>query len=171
MRKTTEVQSPNGTLVSPPNNYVPPPPLYVSPSAAASGGKRTIVINQFLGSFSSSIHPSHPLGHKRGVVWCWKCCVFAVREPQKLGDPCRPISTLGPAVKADIYGRACLSRIRRGLTPRSDMIWPDQGEHPLDAPPDLAIVFDPSKNVPRERTFTQPPKAPVVRTGGRADAT
>ena len=96
-----------------------------------STGKRTITISPFLASLSKQIHPSHPLGHKRGVVWCWRCGSFASKSIVKLGIAC----TGG----ADRYGLACLSRLRRGLTPRSPRDWPDGGGF-ADSPPDLAII-------------------------------
>ena len=173
-KKTKDDQTPSGSPISllgepGPSNVGTISPL-PRPTMGVSVGKRTLVINPALGSFSRMIHPTHPLGHKRGVVWCWKCGAFAVRDPQKLGDPCMPISFSGPAIKSEAYGRACLSRVRRGLTPRSDMQWPDQREQPLDAPPDLAIIFAPPSTVINATTVSQSPKAPEKRARGRADA-
>ena len=171
-KKTRDDQTPSCIPNSFLDDSVPPASISLPPrpTLGVSVGKRTISINPALGRFSRSIHPSHPLGHKRGVVWCWSCGAFAVKEPQKLGSPCQPIAFSGPVGKSEIYGRACLSRIRRGLTPRSDMEWPDQREYPFEAPPDLAIINAPSSNVPSAITFTQSPKAPVKRARGRADA-
>ena len=171
-KKTRDDQTPSGDPSSSLDDSVPPASISLPPrpTLGVSVGKRTMTINQALGSFSRRIHPSHPLGHKRGVVWCWNCGAFAVREPQKLGDPCMPISFSGPVVKSEIYGRACLSRIRRGLTPRSDMTWPDQGEHPFEAPPDLGIINAPPPTVTLSTTVSQSPKAPGRRMRGRAAA-
>ena len=101
------------------------------PASIATHGKRVLQISPYLNSLSRRIHTSHPLGHKRGVVWCWKCGSFAAMSISKLGQEC--------SGGANRYGRACLSRLRRGLTPRSDKEWPNGGgtDH---TPPDLAFV-------------------------------
>ena len=95
-------------------------------------GKRTIVISSKIGLFSKRINPSHVLGHTRGIIWCWRCGAYAISAPQTLAEAC-------PG-GCDTYGRAVLSRIKRGLTPRSDVKWPDRGATAENAPPDLAII-------------------------------
>ena len=97
-----------------------------------SSGKRTITISDRLGSFSRRLHPSHIFGHTRGILWCWRCGAYAITAPQTLSEPCPR--------GCDTYGRRCLNRIRRGLTPRSDLVWPDRGAVAEAAPPDLVII-------------------------------
>ena len=70
------------------------------------------------------IHVSHKLGWIRGVLICWKCGYWSTGVPRKLYDMCEP-QTKG-------FGHDSLSRIKRGLTPRSSMKdWPmSQGTPP-----------------------------------------
>jgi len=90
-------------------------------------GRNTLIINARLGSFSKRIDPSHTLGHTKGIIWCWRCGSYAITAPQSLSGPCPR--------GCDVYGRSCLKRIRRGLTPRSDLVWPDRGANSENAPP------------------------------------
>ena len=111
-------------------NLSAPQPVPESTSSLDKG-KRTLQVSPFLASLSTRVHASHPLGHKRGVVWCWKCGSFAANAILKLALEC-------PG-GADRYGLDCLSRLRRGLTPRSDRKWPD-GRGQDDTPPDMAFI-------------------------------
>ena len=99
-----------------------------------SRGKRTLVVSPWLASFTVRLHESHALGHKRGIIWCWKCGSFSVTKIDKLGIAC-PGGT-----RRKSYGLSCLKRLRKGKTPRHDLRWP-RGESELDdAPPDVVIL-------------------------------
>jgi hypothetical protein len=63
-----------------------------------------------------TLHGSHSLTKMRGIVWCWKCGVYGITAPRKLAKRCEP-PTQG--------GVDCLRRIRKGLTPRAGLEWPE----------------------------------------------
>ena len=121
-------------------------------------GKRTIVINSALGSLSKRIDKSHTLGHSRGIVWCWRCGHFAVSHPRELAIIC-------PG-GAGHYGRACLNRIRKGLTPRYDLHWPDGDGEISEAPPDLVIVSDPEVPIVLKNVYRPKNVLPAARGAG-----
>ena len=67
-------------------------------------------------------HTTHSLVGGRGIVWCWRCGVYAV-QPKLLCRPCR-----GGATQ---FGKVTLARLRRGLPPYGlRNRWPD-GEDTL----------------------------------------
>ena len=73
------------------------------------------------------LHQSHRLAAYKGVVWCWTCGSYATDEPRRLRLECQ-----GHPAKGS-FAASCLSRLRKGSTPRSGMEWPSQ-TGPLPGP-------------------------------------
>ena len=73
------------------------------------------------------IDVSHVLAGRRGLVWCQLCGAWGtLRNPrvENLGRACAV--TLGrPPTTA---GRSVLSRVARGLTPTTMVVWPSHGD-------------------------------------------
>ena len=72
---------------------------------------------------NSELHGSHSLNSKRGVWWCSRCGHYTTTgakdsRPKKLKERC-------PG-QANGYGKACISRIKRGLPPCAHRGWPEQ---------------------------------------------
>ena len=65
---------------------------------------------------STTIHHTHRLERKRGVIWCKTCGAYGTTRGRKLLLPCRPPTATGLAQ---------LSRVRRGLTPHNSVDWTD----------------------------------------------
>ena len=74
---------------------------------------------------SSTWHSSHRAYQKRGYIWCWKCGAWGSTKPGKLRKPCAMVPS-----KA---GKEVLTRVRRGLTPKSHAKWLFQED---EAPPE-----------------------------------
>ena len=67
--------------------------------------------------WAADCHPSHILEERRGMLFCVRCGCICVHHPRNLRDPCQePTDT----------GKRVLSRLRRGLTPKSGMEWPER---------------------------------------------
>ncbi len=71
------------------------------------------------GQRSTEVHPSHKLGHKRGIYWCWACGKYGTSRGRSLLKSCHGA--------ANATGKAVLSRIRRGMTPHASVEWPVPG--------------------------------------------
>ena len=78
------------------------PLLWKPPEAALRGAKQ--------------VHPSHRLGFRHGLFWCWHCGRWGGQAPRLLRAAC-PL-TPGKA------GKEVLSRVRHNLTPKSACCWP-----------------------------------------------
>ena len=70
---------------------------------------------------TKSVHPSHTVAMRHGIVWCWKCAGYGsvVRgggRLRKLAKPCTEKKTSS--------GRHILKRLRDGKPPKPGMHWP-----------------------------------------------
>ena len=67
--------------------------------------------------WAADCHPSHPLEERRGCLFCVRCGCICVHHPRNLKEPCQePTDT----------GKRVLSRLRRGLAPKSGTEWPER---------------------------------------------
>ena len=70
----------------------------------------------YVGSGRRALHKSHSLAGGRGVVWCWKCGKIAITKPRGLVRRCTEVP--------NTWGKATLSRLRKGLPPYGHSDWP-----------------------------------------------
>ena len=66
-----------------------------------------------------TLHTSHRLSYKRGVVWCRTCGAWGTQAPRGLTKPCKG--------HAESVGRAVLKRLATGKTPKAGVQWPLDG--------------------------------------------
>ena len=85
-------------------------PLVPVPTAPAGNG-----ILRLGGGRSSTLHQTHSLADKRGVVWCWRCGKYATSRGRALLKRC--------SGAPNATGKQVLARIRRNLTPNSSVEW------------------------------------------------
>jgi len=70
-----------------------------------------------------TLHPSHNMHHKRGIVWCWNCGAYVTENPRDLAEPCTGEKSRGR--------KGFLNKLKQDLPPRLHMDWPlREGEGP-----------------------------------------
>ncbi len=95
-------------------------PIAARRSAASRGAVRTIG--------SASVHESHSLYHRRGLLVCTRCAAYGSIAPRKLKLPCLPR-------RLTIHGKDTLKRLWSGRELKTGLGWPlAEGEGPPDGP-------------------------------------
>ena len=103
-----------------------------------------------------TLHPTHALAYRRGIIFCLACGGTAMAKPVTLLGPCdRCRLPDGSVPKSRRYQ---LNRLLKGLTPQPGITWPvDEGP----GPPGILEFVPTGIGAPRVASPPVPPDMPV----------